>query len=1118
MSEKKSDEDEIGFDLKKIKFFSRKKKKDEPAEEEPRDEGMPSVDIKTIGKYAKKYSLVLFILVPIIFSIFLRIQPAYLPATDSWAQNSIQNSIKANIRQSLDAQYPNLPDANKEKIVNEEFKKVWDAGTLNMGGQQLPIEQVIEQNSQYFKEKFQTEDEHTYLLAIDPYYYYRLTRNLVETGSQWDYLDENGRYHDSKVMAGKPLGEGGTDKVGNLHVHLQYFLFKFVRLFKQDIDLMTVVFYTPLIIGTLAVIPAFFIARKVGGNIGGFFAGMLVALHPAFLTRTAGGFSDTDAYNVFFPLIIIWLLIEAFSTKSQTKAIILAALSGLSMGLFSYAWGGWFFIFNFAIAMAAVAVGYAVIMDWTRLKKDPAKILQNPELKTILITSGLFFLSSAIFVSLMKSFSVFSQFIKSTISFTQLKEVGTLKVWPNVYTTVAELNPASLATTINQISLGSKLWLFFGFLGIILPLLSIRKENKNRLYFVVASAIWFLGLILLQKSFKSHVFFAILISVPVIIWTILSIINKEKIDIKYSIIITLWFVGTIYASSKGVRFILLLVPAFAVAAGISIGIISRTLSDWLSKELKINALLTQTVIFALFFLLLFYPTNFVKAATNTSKNEIPSMNDDWYNTLTKIRDESEPDAIINSWWDFGHWFSAIGERAVTLDGGRQNNPQAHWLGKLMLTWNETESVGILRYLDCGANTGFDTLLEYMQNDSLRAINSVYEIIVVDRERGREILQEKGLNDEQIEDVLQYTHCKPPENYFITSEDMVGKSGVWAHFGSWDFDKAVMYNKVHDKDQTTGVQILETEFGKNDSEAYRLYNEIQAANPDQWISPWPSYAGGLSGCSVSGATVTCRNGVVFDMEEEVASVATQAGTQYFASFTYVDGNGNFRVKTHDKDILRAQNGRPLGAALIPQGNGYRSVLMDSDLTASMFTRLFYYEGYGLRYFKEFNKVTDVTGAKIITWKIDWEGKEMNLPEPVAEPEQEQVENATEEEEEVEMEETDDDEPSIEETEPASDFDLARIEHILIDTADRSEEEAEELADTVYTMINETNFEELVGVYSECSDNTTRCTLSWFGKGVLEQAFDDVVFELQVDQVSPPFKTSNGYEIVKLVDTK
>ncbi len=371
------------------------------------------------------------------------------------------------------------------------------------------------------------------------------------------------------------------------------------------------------------------------------------------------------------------------------------------------------------------------------------------------------------------------------------------------------------------------------------------------------------------------------------------------------------------------------------------------------------------------------------------------MNDGWYNTLTEIRDESEEDAIINSWWDFGHWFAAIAERRVTLDGGRQNNPQAHWLGKLMLTSNEDESVGILRYLDCGANTGYNRLLEYKGDDvlvQLQSINLLYDILPTDdRDEARSILLE-SISEDEADEVLKYTHCEElPENYFITSEDMVGKSGVWAHFGAWDFERASMFNLVHNNDKDFAVEILEERFGVDD--ALDKYNEIIDVDADQWISPWPRYHD-TGSCNKDGDIIKCENSMSMnapqgrvnliyetelDLVSEEAVVTNIIRADTGAELDRTEGkprkvsfvkNETFIKKEYDGTI-RGPNDREMGVAIYPSGNSYESVLSDYELTASIFTRLFFFEEYGgLEHFEKFHRTRDVNGQKIIVWKVDW----------------------------------------------------------------------------------------------------------------------------------------------------
>jgi hypothetical protein len=43
---------------------------------------------------------------------------------------------------------------------------------------------------------------------------------------------------------------------------------------------------------------------------------------------------------------------------------------------------------------------------------------------------------------------------------------------------------------------------------------------------------------------------------------------------------------------------------------------------------------------------------------------------------------------------------------------------------------------------------------------------------------------------------------------------------------------------------------------------------------------------------------------------------------------------------------------------------------------MFTRMFYLDGHGLKYFNKFDDRQGITGGRIITWKVDWEGTDAN----------------------------------------------------------------------------------------------------------------------------------------------
>lgn len=897
-----SKEDDVSLDFSKIKSFFKKKpaKRERPAKEEKVEDEDITIDVKKLGGFFKRYGFVLLILIPLFLSISTRIQPSYLPITDEWAQNSVYNFYRSQIRDQVNQRYPNLPDENKEALVDEQFQLV-------LKQQANEIKQQTKAVSQQFKSGFKDEDGRTYLLAIDSYQYYRYVRDIIEKGHIGDKT-VNGSAYDTHMLA-----PHGTFVDVLLHPYAGAWLYRFMRVFNRNISIMGAFFYLPLLISMLAVIPAFFIGRRIAGNFSGFVAALFVAVHPSFVGRTVAGFADTDAYAVFFPLLIVWLFYESFEAKTRIKKLAFVAGAGFFIGLFAFSWIGWWYIFDFIIMATLIYIAYLIFME-TR-KGKIKNIFKNKELVNSLLILVVFILVSAVFVSLFVNFKGFTGAFTNPFGFMQIKAAAKPSLWPNVYTTVAELNVASFDSILA--SMGGKFMFFIALVGIVLTM--IKKQGAN---------------------------------------------------VKYAALLVVWFVWTIYASLKGMRFAMLLVPAFGVAFGVALSTAHKYLTHWVTKELKINRIVISTVFIALLCLLLIAP---VRGGYRSGYGGVPSMDDGWYNSLTKIKLNSSEDAIINSWWDFGHWFKAIADRAVTFDGASQNIPQAHWIGRVLLTSNEDEAIGILRMLDCKGNGAFEELNKKI-NDTIKAVDILKEIILLDRVAAKKILLDNGLSDVRAEEVIGFTHCSPPENFFITSADMVGKASVWAHFGSWDFRKAKIWRDVRKMDFNSAVGFMTKELGYTQEKAQKLYYEAQAlANENEanaWISPWPGYVS-QSQCSKEGnKTLVCSHNVgrqrifvTIDLEKEEAYLDTPSEKIYPKSFAFVK-DGVF--------VEKKFNDAKFDYSVVLIGDN-RAVMCAEELAGSMFTRLFYLNGAGLKHFDLFNYDRGTTGVDIYIWKVDWEGK-------------------------------------------------------------------------------------------------------------------------------------------------
>ena len=957
MKQEKKEEDEdsdeeVDIDFSKIKnIFSGKKKEkeekkestkkqDKKAETEEDSDDEVSLDfsgikesIKNIFNPQKKKgkqtfmerngSLILLLLIPLFLAVFFRVQPAYLPITDDWAESTVYGYFQNQIAAQVDVQYPNLPDSQKSALVVQEFNNFLTAN------EQL-IDEQIQGTSDYYKSQLQDDEGNTYLLAIDPYFWMRKVKNILDHGHPGDEI-KDGVYWNNHMFApnGRPVDV-------SFHSYFSAYIYKFVSFFNNDATLMGVFFFMPVLLSALAVIPAFFIGRKIAGNFAGFISALILAIHPGFLTRTAGGFADTDAYNVTLPLFITWLFLEAFETKDLKKKMIYSGLSAFCMALFAFTWIGSWFILDFLMGVLGIFFIYSVIKYFVKTKKPSFDgLIKEDTVKNTVILGVSFVLFTIIFLSFffgpMTSFNFVMKAPLQPITFSQLKVVGIHSVWPNVYTTVAEQNESTFTDVINDISMGNKILFFMSILGILF--LFIKDE-------------------------------------------------KGKVNVKEAILLTLWFAATIYASVKGVRFLLLFVPAFSIALGICFGYVFNFASRWIAKNLQINKIIVNVTIIVLLCLLLLSP---LRQANETAINEVPSMNDAWWDALEEIRLNSEPDAIINSWWDFGHWFKYIADRAVTFDGTSQGSPQAHWIGKVLLTDDEDLAVGILKMLDCsgymGGTYAYDAAYNITKDES-KAVQLIYDVVVLDEQEARTYLKETyNAEDSMIEGVVSNTHCEPPEDYFITSDDMVGKSAVWAHFGSWDFDKALMYNRLKSADyknnKEKSIDYLIERFGFSESEAESMYFEIQSITTSDeantWIAPWPSYASSIDRCLVEGEIVTCDAGgalIDIDLNTLDGNISTPNGVKHLYSVVLVTEDG-FEEKVFKENVIS-----DISILLIPDETGYTRLMLHNSLAKSMFTRLYYLEGHGTKYFHHFTEKNSVFGGKVIVWDVDWEGTQNN----------------------------------------------------------------------------------------------------------------------------------------------
>jgi dolichyl-diphosphooligosaccharide--protein glycosyltransferase len=127
----------------------------------------------------------------------------------------------------------------------------------------------------------------------------------------------------------------------------------------------------PAILGSLTIVPAYVIARRLGGPVAGAISALVLATMPGeFLSRSLFGFTDHHVTEAFFStltLLFLLLATRAAATEGVTLAglrksglgsarqtLLYTALSGISLGLYLVGWRG-------GLLLLAILLVYTIV-------------------------------------------------------------------------------------------------------------------------------------------------------------------------------------------------------------------------------------------------------------------------------------------------------------------------------------------------------------------------------------------------------------------------------------------------------------------------------------------------------------------------------------------------------------------------------------------------------------------------------------------------------------------------------------------------------------------------------------------------------------------------------------
>ena len=502
------------------------------------------------------------------------------------------------------------------------------------------------------------------LNEFDPFFNFRATKFIVDNG----YV-EYFAWHDDKSWYPDGRNVSATSQV-MLHITTAALYQSFGM--GQSLYDFTILF--PVIIGSLTTIVIFALVRVLGGTTAGLLASLFFAVSMPVIIRGTVGWFKSEPLGLFYGFLGVYLFLSGIKSDNGKVSFFKLIAGGVFVSLGISSWGGTQF---FVILLVLFFLGIPFLrkdkkfITWALPVFVSALLLtiamfERPGVGFVLGYGGLGLIGSTVFVLLF--FQIQKIKVKNNIRYGFLLLGGFVLI-----------GISSIVT--NAVSLPS-----FRYLNAVNPFLS----SDNTIVQSVAEH----SSVTMEQLFPSLSVLMIFSGIGV--WLLFHIKENQNFHIKNDMVLfalIIGFVG-IYISSAFIR--LEIFGSIAVIVLASIGV-SLLISNVLKKHSK-NSLssITKFSFVVVIIVLLTIPVALPVNANWINVVKIPPTilhggthfnitTNDWGDALEWIKGNTEHDAVIAAWWDYGYWITAIADRTTLIDNATINQSQIKKVAKIFLS-------------------------------------------------------------------------------------------------------------------------------------------------------------------------------------------------------------------------------------------------------------------------------------------------------------------------------------------------------------------------------------------------------------------------------------------------
>jgi dolichyl-diphosphooligosaccharide--protein glycosyltransferase len=520
-----------------------------------------------------------------------------------------------------------------------------------------------------------------YLNEFDPYFDYRATKYIIDNG-----LEAYWKWHDT--MSWYPEGRNvpATSQSG-LHL-IAAFLY---QIFGGGMTLVDFTILLPVILGSLTTIVMFALVRTIGGTTAGLFSALLFAFSPAIISRGNLGWFKSEPLGLFLGLLSIYLFLSAMKSNQVRLNIIKAIGAGVLLGFANASWGG---IQYFSIP---VSLFFICLPFFQRETKVPMYIAIAFTITALLIAGafprpGISFVFGLPGIALIggTAFLIIATFLNKTSR--QEKRLRNLLFLLTFF----------IVVSTGVLVSGSYYSSSFRYLNAINPFLSAVNPLTESVaeHFTPTLVDYFTqySILLIFAGFGA--------------W--MSFKTRDKMYI-FALIIGL---TGLYVSATFARLLVYASIGVIILAGIGLYHTTRSVLEYResntserlesvprgskakkkleSMKVKSNkSMFVKAGYIAAISLVLAVPMIYPPNSNWLSLADIPPSianggtgyrltTTDWLDALDWIERNTPEDSVIASWWDYGYWITALGNRTSLADNATINQTRIATLAKMFI--------------------------------------------------------------------------------------------------------------------------------------------------------------------------------------------------------------------------------------------------------------------------------------------------------------------------------------------------------------------------------------------------------------------------------------------------